>query len=116
MVSDKRIAELSEINKIESIISKQIKEENPSKELLSKIDIEVKTELSEEEISIIARLKFLCDELGLENFRKALVYYMELKVSHKRKGRTEYLESIKREQQVLMGQNNQGFNNGRFNY
>lgn len=115
MVSDKRIQELEEINKIEKIIKNQVKEENPVKELFNKDDIELKTELNEEEISIIARLKFLCDELGLDNFRKSLFYLMELKVSHKRKGRKEYLDGIKRDQLQMMN-NQQGFNNGRINY
>jgi len=115
MVSDKRVQELEEITKIEKLIKNQVKEENPIKELINRDDIELKTDLNEEEISIVARLKFLCDELELNNFRKALVYLLELKVSKNRKGRKEFLEGLKRDQPPMMN-NNQGFNNGRFNY
>jgi len=118
MVTEQRIKEISELTEIESMINKSVKEEKESRELFSKEDIEVKTDLSEEETSIIARLKFLCDELKLENFRKALIYLMELRVSKKRLSRKEYIDSLNKQHQFngMNGASNLGgFNNGRFN-
>lgn len=116
MVSEKRQQELKDITQIEDLISKSIKEERESKELFSKKDIEVKTDISEEETSIIARLMFLCDELDLDNFRSAIVKLMELRVSKGRKSRKEYIEAIKKDNQFMglqSGGNVGGFNSGR---
>jgi len=116
LVSDKRKDELEEIEKLESFLNKKVKDESESRELFSKEDIELKTDLTEEEISIIARLKFLCDELNLDNFRKSLTYLMELRVSKGRKSRKEFLDAIKKENTfngMQQGGNNMGgFTNG----
>lgn len=117
MVSEKRIKELNDITELENMIADNIKEKKESQELFSKEHIEVKTDINEEEVSIISRLKFLCDELDLNNFRKALIYLMELRLSKGRKSRKEFIDSIKKEQQLLGlngGSNIGGFNNGRF--
>jgi len=116
MVSEKRQTELKEIAQIEDLINKSVKEEKESKELFSKKDIEVKTDISEEETSIIARLMFLCDELQLDNFRKAIIKLMELRVSKGRKSRKEYIEALKKDNQFMglnHGGNIGGFSNGR---
>jgi len=118
MVTDKRMEELTEIASLEKFINKNVKEEKDSKELFSKEDIEVKTDISEEETSIIARLKFLCDELELHNFRKSLVYLLELRVSKNRKSRKEFIDSLRHDSNFNPNNNNNnigGFNNGRFN-
>ena len=117
MVSEKRQAELKDITQIEDLISKSVKEDKESKELFSKEDIEVKTDVDLDETSSISRLLFLCDELELDNFRKALKYLMQLRLSKGRKSRKEYIDSIKKEQLLGIngGQNLGGFQNGRFN-
>jgi len=108
--------DLKDMKQIEDIISTSVKEEKEAKELFSKKDIETKTDVSRAETSIIARLKFLCDELGLENFRKALIYLMELRASKDRKSRKEYIDALQK-QGTMFGMNNGGnlggFNNGR---
>jgi len=117
MVSQTRKDDLAEIANLESFINKNVKEDKSEKELFSKEDIEVKTDLSEEEISIIARLKFLCDELDLDKFRKALTYFMELRVSKGRKSRKEFLDALGKSNNNnfgMQGQGNMGgFSNGR---
>jgi len=116
LVNEARQQELKEISQIEKLISNSVKEDKESKELFSKEDIEVKTDINEEETSIIARLKFLCDELNLKNFEKSLTYLMELRVSKGRKSRKEFIDSIKKEGQFLGmngGGNTGGFSNGR---
>jgi len=117
MPNEKRQEELKEIANLESFLNKNVKDEKESKELFKKEDIELRTDISEEETSIIARLKFICDELGLDNFKKSLTYLMELRVSKGRKSRKEFLDSIKKEPQGFMGGQNNigGFNNGRLN-
>lgn len=115
MVSEIRKKELTEIKQLEDFLNKNVKEEKESKEIFSKENIEVKTDLSEEEISIIARLKFLCDELELDNFKKALTYLMELRVSKGRKSRKEFIEALGKNNQFPNfnnGGNMAGFNNG----
>jgi len=118
MVSEKRSVELQNITQLEDFINKNVKEEKESKELFSNKDIEVKTDLTEEEISIIARLKFLCDQFDLKDFRSVLIYFMELRLSKGRKSRKEFIDSIRKENHFLglNGANNiGGFNNGRIN-
>jgi len=114
MVSETRKNDLEDIANLEQFLNKTVKDEPESKELFSKENIEVKTDLDDQEISIIARLKFLCDELDLENFRKSLTYLMELKVSKGRKSRKEFIDSIKKQELFNNGNNNMGgFMNGR---
>jgi len=115
MVTERRKLELENITEIESMINKSVKEEKESKELFSKEDIEVKTDVDLDETSSISRLLFLCDELELDNFRKALKYLMQLRLSKGRKSRKEYIDSIKKEQLLGIngGQNLGGFQNGR---
>jgi len=98
---NKDLEDIMQLEGLEDMISKQVKDEKESKELFKKDDIELRTDINEEETSIIARLKFLCDELELNNFRKALTFLMELRVSKGRKSRKEFIESIKKEQQFL---------------
>jgi len=118
MVTEKRLDELNEIASLEKFINKNVKEEKDSKELFSKEDVEVKTDISEEETSIIARLKFICDELKLDNFRKSLIYLMELRISKGRKSRKEFIDSLRHDNHFNPNGNNNnigGFTNGRFN-
>ena len=118
MVSPTRIKELEDINILESFINKNVKEEKESKELFSNANIETRTDLTTSEIIGIAKLKFLCDEYGLDNFRKMLIYFMELKLSKDRKSRKEFIEAIKRSDQFNGFGNSAnlgGFNNGRTN-
>ena len=112
MVTDKRSRELTDITQLESFISEQVKEEKESKELFNKKDVEVRTELSEEETSIIARLKFLCNHLELTELDKTLTYLMELRISKNRKSRKEFIDSVKRETNIsgLLNGNLRGFN------
>jgi len=118
MVSPKRQAELEEIANLEQFINKNVKEEKESKELFNKEDIEIKTDISEEETSIIARLKYLGDTLELKGFNDVIRYLLELRLSKGRKSRKEFIDSLKRTEGFspnMNGNNNMGgFANGRF--
>ena len=117
MVTKERMKELAENSQIEKLINNSVKQDNDSKELFGIEDIEARTDITEEETSIIARLKFLCDELGLTNFEKALTHLMVLRLSKGRKSRKEYTDSLGKNHNQFMGMANGGnvggFQNGR---
>lgn len=115
MVSEERKKELKEISILEKVLKDTGKEYKESKELFSKEDIEVRTDISEEETSIIARLKYLCETFDLTKLDKAITNLMQLRLSKGRKSRKEFIEALDKNPQFLP--NNMGnmgaFNNGR---
>lgn len=113
MVSDKRKEELAEISQLESYLKKKVDDEKESAQLFKTDNIEVKTDLNEEEVSIMARLQFLVKELDLKNFGFALDKFMQLRLSKGRKSRKEFIEAIKKDTPFNFGGANLGgFNNG----
>lgn len=79
------------------------KQENVSKELFNKDDIKVKTEVNNEEIKAIAKINFICDYLELKRFPNMVKEFLELRVSHKRKSRGEFIKSLQERASRNMG-------------
>lgn len=80
---------------IEEEINKKIGDDNKAKELFSNKHITTRTEVSDREISLISRLAYFSESFKIPEINKMLNKYMELKLSHKRKSRKEYLEASK---------------------
>ena len=64
------------------------------KELFKEDNIAFNTELSYKEIVSISRIMFLAEYLELPEFNRFVTTIMKLKVSHKRKGRGEFLKGF----------------------
>jgi len=115
--SENNFSENTDIKNIESIISSQIKDEKESKEIFNVKDIKARTDINDNEISVISRLLFLCDDLELTNLRQAVNNFMILRLSKSRKSRKEFIESLKmsNQQPNMFPMNNlNGANSGQF--
>lgn len=80
-----------------------------SKELFSKFNIELKTELSHNEINHVTKLLFLNDRHMISNVDVLISSFLKLRVSKDRKSRREFVESLQTEARNQQGS---GFMNG----
>lgn len=74
-----------------------------SKELFSKHNIELKTEVSHNEINHITKLLFLQDRLLIDNVDVLISAFLKLRVSKERKSRREFVESLQTEARNQQG-------------
>lgn len=116
-----RFGNVQQINtqdEIEEAFNEVNGNDNPAKELFSnKGDVRLKTELSKKQISAITRLNYLSVELNFPELKQVTDDFMHLMISHDRKSRKEFVETMK-----LNNDNSQGggffnrfrgiFNNG----
>ncbi len=68
-----------------------------SKELFSSEDIDVKTEVSYDEINMISKIRFLEHKFGIKNVGPLLKSFLSLRVSLARKSRKEFITGIRGE-------------------
>lgn len=100
---------------IASWLNSEEKDDNVSKELFSNENIKTRTEVSDDELKAIAKVNFLCEYLEIENFPNMIDEFLELRVSHKRKSRGEFIKSLThRFQEGMGGMFNRGGGNGGF--
>lgn len=100
-----------DIEDIEEELTRQISgEQNESKELFDNKNIRTRTELSDEEIVYATKLRYMAVKFNLPIYDVILQEFMEMRLSRKRKSRSEYIESMKQKMQNMFG--NMGFNNG----
>lgn len=88
----------------ESISSGQENESNirtVSKELFSKIDVQVKTELSHNEINAATKLLFLKEQFHVDCVDDLLQSFFELRISKGRMSRKEFVDALKLENQQM---------------
>lgn len=78
-------------------LASEEKDDNVSKELFSSEDIKTRTEVSNDEIASISKINFICGFMGLERFPAMVNEFLELRVSHKRKSRGEFIKSLKQQ-------------------
>lgn len=74
------------------------------KELFKKKNIETKTELTIKQVILINQKRMVADLLGWESLDYALSDFMLLMVSHRRAGRSEFIDGFKSEHDKKMGQ------------
>lgn len=74
-----------------------------SKELFSSKDIDLKTEVSHNEINEITKINFLKARWGVDNIEVLTDSFLRLRVSKERKSRREFVETVQ-----LEGRNQQG--------
>lgn len=67
---------------------------NDSGRLLDKEDVEVKTELNDQEILTISKLRFVAERYEVPVLRDFTDNLMTLKISRHRKGRTEFIQGL----------------------
>lgn len=70
-------------------------EKKIAKELFSNQELKTKTDLSDNQISLLTKGYFLADELGDERLRAVFDTFIELRISRKRKSRAEFIEALK---------------------
>lgn len=88
-VFDKRVTD-------EQVQEERNKEEsrNDSGRLLDKKDVEVKTELNDEEILTISKLRFMSERYNIPVLNAFTNNLMMLKISRNRKGRSEFIQGL----------------------
>jgi len=94
---------------LETNLSQEVEAENNiktvSKELFNEKSIELKTEVSHDEINHITKLQFLRDKFGISNVDVLTLSLLKLRVSKDRKSRNEFVQTVSAERQ----QNNGNF-------
>jgi hypothetical protein len=66
-----------------------------AKELFTQDNIKLKTELSDREVFLLSRLLFMAETFRIPEMTSWCENFMKLRVSHKRKGRGEFLDAVK---------------------
>lgn len=87
------------------------------KELFNVNKIEMITELTDDEISLMTRILIIAELKGIENWNTGLAFFMKLKLSKNRSSRNELLKAISgySQQRSMMSRMNPSnwFNKGR---
>jgi hypothetical protein len=100
-VFDKRITERD----VERELTAETR--NDSGRLIDKEDVEVKTELNDQEILSISKLRFIAERYDVPVLNEFTDNLMTLKISRKRKGRQEFIQGLHADER--REQPNEGF-------
>lgn len=91
-------------DELEKYFTEANNSDNPAKELFEvKGDIRTRTELSKVQIACISKLDFVSEELNFPELKKFTNDFMHLMVSHDRKSRKEFVETVKGEREHQQG-------------
>ena len=86
---------------LEHSLSQELEQENTiksvSKELFTRRDADLKTEVSHDEINDLTRLRFLEERFGIDNVAVLTNSLLSLRISKDRKSRREFIESLQQE-------------------
>lgn len=82
------------VDELSEFVSGQDTDQSVSKELFKVSDIKAKTEVSDAEIKAIAKINFISEMLDMKEFPNMINNFLELRVSHKRKSRGEFIKSL----------------------
>lgn len=74
-----------------------------SKELFSKKDLDLRTEVSHDEINDVTRLRFLEERFKVRNIEPLVQSFLALRVSKDRKSRREFIEGLQTENRNASG-------------
>lgn len=74
-----------------------------SKELFNRENIDLKTEVSHDEINHVTKIRFLQDKFGVDNVDILLKSFLNLRVSKKRQSRREFIEALQTENRNSQG-------------
>jgi hypothetical protein len=92
---------------IENDLSMDVQEQNNiqsvSKELFNRDNIDLKTEVSHDEINHISRLRFLQKKYGIQNVDVIIDSFLTLRVSKSRKSRAEFIKALNNETETESG-------------
>lgn len=93
--------DVAEADKIENVDAMQTgaitqqAETDILKQLFTKDNIKTKTDLSGEHIDTLTRLYFLAEFIDFPELKQVCDTFVELRVSHKRQGRKEFVDALK---------------------
>lgn len=93
-----RPAELLEHSMAENVESDNTIK-NVSKELFSHLNVDTKTEVSDEEIILLTKLRFLRDRYHIKNVDGIIQSFLTLRISKGRKSRDEVIKALQAEGQ-----------------
>ena len=79
----------------ELLNSTELKEESAAKELLTTENLTAKSELDDNQVLGFAKLSLLASMFKLPEVETFKRNFMELQISRKRKGRSEFVDSLK---------------------
>lgn len=99
---------INDIEDLEEEISAQIGQVNESKELFSNSNVRTRTDLSDNEIILATKIRYMRVQFDIPVYDVLLQEFMEMRLSRSRKSRKEYIESMKQKAQNMIG----GFTNG----
>lgn len=92
---------------LETSLQQEVETENNiksvSKELFNKKEVEVKTEVSHNEINNVTRLLFLEDRLLVSNVEVLIDNFLALRISKNRRSRREFVEALQTETKNTSG-------------
>jgi len=78
------------------IISDENEQLQVAKELFTEEGLKMKTDLDSREVHGIAKLSFIASEFDIPSLNNWVNEFIKLRVSLKRKGRSEFIQAIKR--------------------
>jgi len=87
--------ELKEIEQMQTGAITQQAETDILKQLFSNDNIKTKTDLTSAHVDTLTRLYFLGEFIGFPEITKMCDTFVELRVSHKRQGRKEFVDALK---------------------
>lgn len=94
---------------LEHNLSQEVESDNNiksmGKELFSSKDVDLKTEVSHNEINHLVRLQFLDSRFNIDNVGVLSKTFMRLRVSLERKSRREFVETVQLENRNAQGGN-----------
>ena len=71
-----------------------------AKELFSEENIDMKTEMSDQEINIFARVEFIKETFKIKSLQLFINKFEKLRISKLRQGRKEFVETMKNEEKT----------------
>ena len=93
---------INDIEDLEEEINTQLGQSNESKELFSNSNIRTKTDLSDNEISMATKLRYMRIQYDIPVYDVILQEFMEMRLSRNRKSRKEYIDSMKEKAKSFM--------------
>lgn len=90
-------------NTLQSEVEQEHHVKSVSKELFNKENIDLKTEVSHDEINQITKIRFLQDKFEVANVNILLKSFLNLRVSKKRQSRREFIDALQTENRNAQG-------------
>lgn len=90
-------------NTLQTEVEQEHHVKSVSKELFNKENIDLKTEVSHDEINHITKIRFLQNKFEVDNVDILLKSFLNLRVSKKRQSRREFIDALQTENRNAQG-------------